>query len=257
VKKIEIRTEDGVCPAYVFGGNGAAGFARDGRRAEAGAHGAPGVLFYMDGIGIRPALFEMGERLASAGYHVLLPDLFYRSGPYQPMDAKTVFTDPAKRAELFSKYMSLTTVANVMRDTRAFLDHLGTAQKIGTTGYCMGGRMSLAAAGHYPDRIAAAAAYHPGNVANDAPDSPHLLASRMKAAVYVGGASDDLSFPEEQKQRLAQALSAAGVEHVIETYPARHGWVPSDTLTHDPAAAEKHWKTLLDLLGRKLKATGQ
>jgi len=234
VKRIEIETDDGTCPAYVFG-----------------EQGRPKVLFYMDGPGIRPALFEMGERMAAAGYHVLLPDLFYRLGPYAPMDPKVIFGDPAKRADLLSRYISKTTVANVMRDTRAFLAQLGEG-KVATTGYCMGGRFSLAAAGTYPDRVVAAAAYHPGNPASDAPDSPHLLAPRMKATVYVGGASDDASFPEEQKQRLEKALTDAGVDHVIETYPAKHGWVPTDMPTHDPAAAEKHWKTLLDLLQRKL-----
>ena len=236
MKRIEIQTEDGTCPAHVFG-----------------TEGLPRVLFYMDGPGIRPALFEMAERIAAAGYRVLLPDLFYRSGPYAPMDPKVVFADPAKRAELFSRYMSKTTIANVMRDTRAFLAQLGDG-KIGTTGYCMGGRFSLAAAGTYPERVMAAAAYHPGNPASDAPDSPHLLAPRMKASVYVGGASDDPSFPEEQKQRLEKALTDAGVEHVIETYPAKHGWVPADTPVHDAGAAEKHWKTLFDLFERRLKA---
>jgi carboxymethylenebutenolidase len=237
VKRIEIRTDGGTCPAYVFEGGGAK------------------VLFYMDGIGIRPALFVMGERLASAGYQVLLPDLYYRLGPYQPMDAKAIFADPARRAELSSKFISKATIANVMSDTRAFLAHFGN-EKIGTTGYCMGGRFSLAVAGTYPDRVAAAAAYHPGNPASDAEDSPHRLAPKMKAAVYVGQASDDPTFPEEQKERLEEALTAAGVDHVIEKYPARHGWVPADTPAHDAAAAEKHWKTLLDLFGRKLGATG-
>jgi carboxymethylenebutenolidase len=234
VKQITIKTEDGNCPAYAFEG------------------GARAVLFYMDGVGIRPAMFEMGERLASAGYRVLLPDFYYRSGPYQPMNAKTVFTDPAQRAELFSRFISRATIANVMRDTRAFLDWLG-APKVGTTGYCMGGRFSLAAAGTYPERIVAAAAYHPGNPASDAPDSPHRLAPKMKAKVYVGGATDDASFPEEQKKRLEEALEQAGVDHVVETYPARHGWVPSDTPAHDPTQAERHWKTLLDLFDRTLR----
>jgi carboxymethylenebutenolidase len=244
-ERITIQTDDGICPAHVFRPEGAGPLA--------------GVLLYMDGIGIRPALFDMAGRLAGAGYHVLLPDLFYRAGPYEPMDAKTLFSDPAKRAELFSRFISTATAANVMRDTRAFLDELGGARGVrgptfGTTGYCMGGRMSLCAAGHYPDRIAAAASYHGANLANDAPDSPHLLAPRMKARVYVAGAIEDRSFPEEQKARLEQALTSAGVEHVVETYPARHGWVPSDTPVHDPACAERHWRTLLELLGRTLKA---
>jgi carboxymethylenebutenolidase len=244
----EIRTADGSCPSSLF-------------RPDA-ADTRPAVLFYMDGIGIRPALFEMGERLAAAGYFVLLPDLYYRAGPYEPMDAKSVFKDPAQRAVLQSRFMSTATIANVMSDTQAFLAFLEgqagvRAARIGVTGYCLGGRMSLAAAGHFPDRIAAAASYHGANLASDAPDRPHRLASRMKARVYVAGASDDASFPDEQKTRLEDALSAAGVEHVIETYPARHGWVPSDTPAHDPAAAERHWLTLLDLLARTLRAPGE
>jgi carboxymethylenebutenolidase len=241
---ISIRTEEGTCRAYVF-------------RPDS-KDPLPAVLLYMDGIGIRPALFEMAERLAGAGYHVLLPDLFYRAGPYDPMDAKTVFSDPTKRAELFSRFLSTATVANVMRDTRSFLDALDAdsralSARIGTTGYCMGGRMSLSAAGHYPGRVAAAASYHGANLASDAPDSPHLLAARMKARVYVAGAIEDASFPEEQKTRLMQAFAAAGLDYVVETYPARHGWVPSDTPVHDQAAAERHWRTLLDLFGRTLE----
>lgn len=238
---ISIRTADGNCPAHVFHPDGSGPW--------------PGVLLYMDGIGIRPALFAMGERLAAAGYYVLLPDLFYRAGPYVAPDPKKLFTDEAVRNEWRTRFISSINVDYVMRDTRAFLDHLAGVcpPKVGTTGYCMGGRFSLCAAGHFPDRVVAAAAYHPANLANDAPDSPHLLAPKIKARVYVAGATDDANFPDEQKQRLEQALTAGGVEHVIETYPARHGWVPSDTPVHDPAAAERHWRTLIDLLERTLK----
>ncbi len=144
-----------------------------------------------------------------------------------------------------------------MRDTRAFLAYLAAQPDVrqphvGTTGYCMGGRFSLAAAGHFPDRVVAAAAYHPGNLASDAPDSPHLLAAAIRGEIYVGGATADPNFPDEQKERLDQALAAAGVRHTIETYPARHGWVPSDLPVHDPVAAERHWDTLLALLARNL-----
>jgi carboxymethylenebutenolidase len=124
---------------------------------------------------------------------------------------------------------------------------------IATTGYCLGGFMSLTAAGTFPDRIAAAASYHGGRLATDAPESPHRLAPRMKARVYVAGAIEDASFTGEMKQRLEHALSAAGVDYVVETYPARHGFVPRDTPTYDPAAAERHWRTLLALLQQTLR----
>ncbi|HEX5385736.1 MAG TPA: dienelactone hydrolase family protein [Gemmatimonadales bacterium] len=241
--EIEIRTRDGICRSFVF-------------RPE-GRGPWPAVLVYMDGIGIRPAMLELGERLATHGYFVLLPDLYYRSGPYDPMDARTVFTDPAARAVLTEKFMAHATADNVMSDTAAFLDWLAAEPDvlpggIGVVGYCLGGRMAFIAAGTFPDRIVAAAAYHPSRLATDAPDSPHLLAPRIKARVYIGGASDDASFPEEMQRRLDEALTAAGVEHVVETYPAKHGWVFRDTAAYDTGAAERHWETMVGLFARAL-----
>jgi carboxymethylenebutenolidase len=211
----------------------------------------------MDGLGIRPAMLELGERLATHGYLVLLPDLFYRSGPYEPMDPHTLFSDPVQRKMLMDKFFALATPANIMRDTRAFLDFMSAQPDvkrgpIGTTGYCMGGLMSLSAAGTYPDRIAAAASFHGGRLATDAPDSPHRLAPAMKARVYVAGAIDDQSFPDDMKARLEAALAEAGVHHTVETYPARHGWVLRDTPVYDAGAAERHWHALLSLFKETL-----
>ncbi|HEY4368846.1 MAG TPA: dienelactone hydrolase family protein [Steroidobacteraceae bacterium] len=238
MNKIEINTRDGVCPSYVF------------RPTTGGPW--PAVLVFMDGIGIRPAMLEIGERLATYGYYVLLPDLFYRSGPYAPMDPHVVFSDPDKRKILMEKYFALATQANVMADTQAFLDHLAAQPEvqpgaIGNVGYCMGGLMALTAAGTYPERIAATASYHGGRLATDAPESPHRLAPKMKSRVYIGGAIEDASFPDDMKERLEQALSGAGVDHQIETYPAKHGWVFRDTPVYDAAAAERHWQTMLAL----------
>ena len=244
METIEITTKDGVCPSYVHRPDGAGPW--------------PAVLVYMDGVGIRPAMLEVGERLAESGYFALTPDLFYRSGPYAPMDPKTIFSDPEQRKVLLEKYFAFATPGNLMSDTRAFLDYLASqpdvrAGAIGTTGYCMGGSMALRAAGTYPDRVAAAASYHGSRLATDAPDSPHLLAPKMRARVYVGGAIEDASFPDDMKARLEDALTKAGVEHTIETYPAKHGWVLTDTPSYDIAAAERHWETLLALLEATLK----
>ncbi|MGH7590959.1 MAG: dienelactone hydrolase family protein, partial [Gemmatimonadales bacterium] len=218
----------------------------------------PGVLVYMDGIGIRPAMLELGERLSSHGYFVLLPDLFYRSGPYEPMNAKTVFADPDQRKTLMEKFFAFATQANVMSDTRAFLDYLAAEpdvrrERVGVTGYCMGGLMALTAAGTYPDRIAAAGVYHPSRLATDAPDSPHLLAPKIRSRVYVAGAMEDQGFTDDMKARLDKALTEAKVDHTIETYHARHGFVFRDTPAYDAAAAERHWETLLALLGSTLQ----
>jgi carboxymethylenebutenolidase len=245
MNEIAIQTDDGSCRAFEF------------RPTTPGPW--PAVLFYMDGLGIRPALSEMGERLAQHGYFVLLPDMFYRAGAYTAPDAKTLFTDPAVLKPWREKFMSAATPANAMRDTRAFLDYLAAQPdvvqpRVGVTGYCMGGRLALLAAGTYPDRIVAAASFHPAGLATDDPASPHLLAPNMKARVYVGGAMEDQSFPDEQKQRLEDALTAAGVQHTVVTYPARHGWVPSDMPVHDRAQAEHHWQALFGLLDATLRA---
>lgn len=244
MSKIEIRTRDGLCPSYVY--------------RPAGSGPWPAVLVFMDGLAIRPAMLQLGERLATHGYCVLLPDLFYRAGPYEPMDPKAVFSDPQKRKALMEKYFATATSANIMSDTRAFLDYLAAQQDvkrggIGVTGYCMGGRLALIAAGTYPDQIVAAASYHGGRLANDDSDSPHRLAPRMKARVYVAGAIEDQSFPDDMKQRLETALTDAGVDHEIETYPAKHGWVFADFPVYDAAACERHWQSLLALLAAKLQ----
>jgi carboxymethylenebutenolidase len=242
--RIEIKTRDGVCPSYEYRPSGAGQW--------------PAVLVFMDGLAIRPAVLEIGEGLARHGYYTLLPDLFYRSGPYAPMDPHAIFSDPEKRKTLMEKFFSLATPANIMSDTQSFLEHI-EAQKdvlrggIGITGYCMGGRMSLIAAGTYPEHILAAASYHGGRLATDTPDSPHRLAPRMRAKVYVAGAIEDETFPEAMKQRLEDALTQAGVDHRIETYPAKHGWVFRDTPVYDAAASERHWQTMLALFDSTLR----
>jgi carboxymethylenebutenolidase len=143
-------------------------------------------------------------------------------------------------------------------DTAAFLAYLDTrsdvrGKKVGTTGYCMGGGMSLTVAGTYPDRIAAAASFHGGKLATDADTSPHLLASRMKAHVYVAGADQDSSYPPEMALRLEAALSEAGVAHRCEIYTgALHGWTMADVPVYNEEAAERHWTELLKLLSDNL-----
>lgn len=126
--------------------------------------------------------------------------------------------------------MATASKQNVRSDTEAFLEFLAqerdvSSLSIGATGYCMGGGLSLSAAGSFPDRVLTAASYHGGNLATDDPESPHLLAPRIKARVYVAGAVEDASFPDSQKRQLTEALQAAGVTHTVETYAgAKHGW---------------------------------
>lgn len=242
--ELQVKTQDGVCPTHVFQPDGEGPW--------------PGVLMYMDGIGMRPALWEVADRIAKQGYFVMLPNLFYRVG-YNAEYGVQVFSDPEKRADLMTRIMPSASPANVMRDTDVLLDYMHglknvRSETIGITGYCMGGRLAMYAAGHYGDRVAGAAAYHPGGLATDSPDSPHRLADKMTAKIYVGAAMEDQSFDAAQKQRFDKALTEAGVEHTIEQYHARHGFVPPDTPAYDPAAAKRHDETLFALLKTTLSA---
>jgi carboxymethylenebutenolidase len=218
----------------------------------------PAVIFFMDGPGIRPALFEMGQRLANHGYYVLLPDMFWRTPPYEPIDMKAMSDDPKKRAEFFGVRMASTGPAKSAADTGAFLDFLSKqpevkGQKVGTTGYCMGGAMSLRAAGTYPDRVAAAASFHGGGLATDSDDSPHHLAPKIKAKVLVAAAKDDPYYPVEQHARLGEAFDRAGVDADLKVYDGLHGFAPPDMPVYDREVSERHWREMLALFDGALK----
>jgi carboxymethylenebutenolidase len=243
--EVKIPTPDGEARAYTF--------------QPAGQGPWPAVIFFMDAPAIRPALFQMCERLAGHGYFVLLPDMFWRVGSYEPINLREAMKDEETRRAIFGKFMSSTDPEKSTRDTAAFLDWLSAqpqvkGDKVGCTGYCMGGGLALRAAGHFPDRIVAAAAFHGGRLATDAPDSPHLLAPKMKAKVYVAGADEDAGFPPEQADRLRDALTAAGVDNTVEIYAgAKHGYAPPDMPAYNEEAAERHWREMLTLFDETLK----
>jgi carboxymethylenebutenolidase len=239
-RELDIQAADGTAKAAIF-------------RPATGAVKA-GVILYMDAFGLRPALDGMAERLAGQGYAVLVPDLFYRKTPYGPFDAKTAFNNEQTRAELMG-LMGGTTQQMTIRDGEVFLDVLAKegATRIGVVGYCMGGTRALNAAGAFGERIAAAASIHGGNLASDAPDSPHRSAAGMKAKVYVATAGVDRSFPPEQSARLAEALRVAEVDHTIENYVGvQHGWCVPDHSVYDEAGAERHWRRLTTFFAESL-----
>jgi carboxymethylenebutenolidase len=217
----------------------------------------PGVLLFADGAGVRETIRQMGDQLAELGYVALVPDIYYRAGDWAPFDLATAFTDEKERARLFGLVGSLTN-ENIVADATAYADFLlarpevsGTA--IGTTGYCLGGRMSLLTATGLGEKIAAAASFHGGRLAvADDPTSPHLAAGNIAATVYVAGAQDDQSFTPEQAELLDNALTAAGVSHTVEFYPAKHGFAVADNTVYDPDAAARHWNALRDLYGAQL-----
>ena len=236
-----IITRDGACPAHVF----TAGPDRN----------DPAIIFYMDGGGIRPAALGMAERLAAAGYVVLLPDLFYRYGPYGPFDPKEVFKGDVRA--ILGPLMATTSNTKAAEDTQAFLAYLDVrpdvrGDKVGAVGFCMGGGMAIAAAGTRPDRFAAVASFHGGNLATDAPDSPHSYAPDLKAELYIAAAENDRSYPPAMSERFGHALDEARVRYRAETYPAAHGWMKPDFPVYDEPAAERGWREMLALFDRTL-----
>ncbi|MER5358478.1 dienelactone hydrolase family protein [Streptomyces sp. NPDC002785] len=220
----------------------------------------PGVLFYMDAFGIRPHLKKMADRLAEAGYTVLVPNVFYRHGR-APVVELPDFIDPARRPEIFERIgpvIQSLTPGPAMCDADAYLTWLTdcpltTDGPVGITGYCMGAGLALRTAGTYPERVAAMAGFHGGRLATDAADSPHLLADRITAELYFGHADQDPSLPSEQIKRLDEALDSAGVRHRSEVYTgAHHGFTQADTAAYDSTADERYWKALMALLDRTL-----
>jgi len=237
-----IAMRDGECSAHIF----TAGAERSG----------PAIIFYMDAGGLRPAVFDMAERLSAAGYVVLLPDLFYRYGPYGPFDPKAVFEGDVRA--ILGPLMATTGNAKAAEDTEAFLAYLDTRSdvrggKIGAVGFCMGGGMAIAAAGRQPDRFAAVASFHGGHLATDASDSPHRYAHALAAELYIAAAENDDSYPAAMAERFQHALDEAGVRYRTETYPAAHGWMKPDFPVYDEAAAERGWHEMLALFGRVLR----
>lgn len=237
-----ISTPDGNCPAHVL--------------TPAGTGPWPAIIVFMDGLGIRPTLIAMAQRLADAGYLVLLPDMFYRFGPYAPLVPTEVFQGDVRAA--IGPMMATTGNQPAAGDTVAFLAWLDARRdvvgpRIGVVGFCMGGGMALTAAGTFPDRVAAAASFHGGQLATDDPASPHLLAPRMKGEIYVAGADADNSYPPAMAARLEEALTQAGVRHRTEIYAgAAHGWMKQDFPVYDEAAAERGWHEMLALFARNL-----
>jgi carboxymethylenebutenolidase len=244
IEQVTIAAPGGTCPASVLSPDGKGPW--------------PAVVFYGDAGGIRPAMLQMAQRLAGAGYLVLLPDLYYRYGPYGPLVPEQVFKGDV--AAILGPLMATTGTEQASKDTAAFLAYLDTRpdvarDRIGAVGFCMGGGLAIAAAASYPQRFAAVASFHGGNLATDAPASPHRFVRTLAAEAYIAAADKDDSYPPPMAARLEAALKNAGVSYRAETYAgAAHGWMVPDFPTYDRASAERGWQALLQLLDRKLRS---
>jgi carboxymethylenebutenolidase len=223
------------------------------------------VIVFFDGAGLRPAQTRIAERIAKSGYVVLQPNLFHRSPPVSDLvgtpvtlaSLRKVFEDAALRGRFMADYyLPALDYANLEKTIGAVLDHVSgrpdVKGRIGTTGYCMGGNASVRTATIFGDRIAATAAFHPGGLVTDQPDSPHERVASIKSRVYLGPAIGDL--PPEAEATLRAALDAAHVRYQIEQYDAKHGYAVDDAEVYDAAAAERHYAALEELFGATLRA---
>lgn len=223
----------------------------------AGKGSWPAVLIWPDILGLRPVFRQMGRRLASQGYVVLVPNPFYRSKPAPVVDGPFDFNKPEDRAKVMALRQAMTdegTDADALAFA-AFLDRqrqTDRSKKMGVQGYCMGGPLSFRTAAAVPDRIGAVASFHGGGLVTTAPSSPHLLIPRTKAAYLIAVARNDDAKAPEAKDVLRQALAAAKRPATVEVYPADHGWCVPGSQAYDEPAAERAWRELMALYERHL-----
>ena len=243
---VEVKTPDGTCDAAFI-------------HPASGSH--PGVLLWPDAFGLRPSMREMAKRLAAEGYSVLVPNPFYRISKAPFTVASTFnFANPDDMKKLGPLMGSVNAPGNAEKDAVAYVAFLDAqkpvnkSKKIGTQGYCMGGPLVVKTAAALPDRIGAGGSFHGGGLVTDKPDSPHLLAPKIKARMYFGIASNDDMRQPDAKDKLKEAFTAAKVPVEIEVYSGSlHGWCVPDMPQqngkpiYNKADAERAWGKLLAL----------
>jgi carboxymethylenebutenolidase len=243
---VTVKTPDGACDAAFI-------------HPRTGSH--PGVLIWPDAFGLRPAFREMARRLAGEGYSVLVPNPFYRvaKAPVFTDVASFNFQNQEDRAKLGPLMSSVNAAGNAEKDAAAYIAFLDAqpqvdrTKKIGTQGYCMGGPLIVRTAAAVANRVGAAASFHGGGLVTNNPDSPHLLAPKIRARMYFGVASNDDRQQPDAKDKLREAFAAAKVQAEIEVYSSLHGWCVSDmplqngAPIYNQADAERAWGKLLAL----------
>jgi carboxymethylenebutenolidase len=242
---VEIKTPDGTCDAVFI-------------HPTTGSH--PGVLVWPDAFGLRPAMRDIGKRIAAEGYSVLVPNPFYRTAKAPVLDMSSFsFQNKDDMAKLQKLMGGINAPGAAEKDAVAFIAFLDSqrqvnkAKKIGTQGYCMGGPLVVRTAATLPNRIGAGASFHGGGLVTDKPDSPHLLATKIKARMYFGVASNDDMRQPDAKDKLREAFAAAKVPAEIEVYQGLHGWCVPDMPAevgkpiYNKPDAERAWGKLVAL----------
>lgn len=236
-RDLTITTPDGEMPTFVF------------HPEHDGPH--PVVLYLMDAPSIRPALRDMASRLATAGYYVMLPYLFYRGGPYREFGQSD--DDMHARTEL----MGTITPTNIVADATAMLevadaDDAARDGSFGAVGFCMSGGLTVSIARAMPERMAAAASIHGAWMVRDGDDSPHLHLDRVRAEVHLAWVAGDPTAPDDTRETFVDALEAAGVRYTLDVITdAVHGYAPPGE-RYDRRASELHWERVHSLFRRNL-----
>jgi carboxymethylenebutenolidase len=240
---VDIKTPDGTCDAYFV-------------HPSKGSH--PGVQMWPDIIGLRPTFKDMAKRLAESGYSVLVVNPFYRVQKAPTSAPNPDMSDPATRKTLMGLMGALTPQTTVT-DAQAFvpwLDHQSSVSKklkMATTGYCMGGPLTLRTAAVFPDRIGAGATFHGAALVTDKPDSPHLLIGQIKAQYLIAIAESDDKQQPDAKTVLRDSFAKAHLPAEIEVYEGTmHGWCPPDSRVYNHDQAEKAWARQLVLFKKAL-----
>jgi carboxymethylenebutenolidase len=249
---VEVKTPDGTCDAAFI-------------HPASGSHA--GVLIWTDAFGLRPSMRDIGKRIAAEGYSVLVPNPFYRvaRAPVFSDASAFNFQNQADMAKLQPLMASVNAPGAAERDAVAFIAFLDAQQqvnktrKIGTQGYCMGGPLVVKTAAAVPNRVGAGASFHGGGLVTDKPDSPHLLAPKIKARMYFGIASNDDARQPDAKDKLREAFAAAKVPADIEVYSgALHGWCVRDmplqngNPIYSKSDADRAWGKLVGLYSKAL-----
>ncbi len=242
-EQLDIETADGHMPTFV---------------CQPERTDAPVVLMLMDAPGIREELRDMARRVASVGYCVLLPNLYYRAGG-NPVFGDKVLTDGSEDHRAMRAIRTKMTIPPVMRDVAAMIKFADAREgtragaPVGTHGYCMSGPYSLAAAAAFPDRIAAAASFYGTWLVSDAEQSPHLTFADSTGELYISCAEFDDLAPPEMVVELKQHFEQSGARGELEIHPGvHHGFAFPQRHCYDKPAAERHYERLFALYARNL-----
>lgn len=223
----------------------------------------PAVIVYMDVFGLREELFDVARRVATVGYYAMVPDFYYRNGRLRvnipdkrPWAVADLDKAEEQRARAAGKAL---TNAMAMDDTGAILKFFASepvkAGPKGAFGFCMGGRLALCAAAHFPDHFRATAGFHPSTPVSDDPGSPHLMADKFRGEVYCGFPEDDPLAPTATIDTLAEVFGRAQVQYRYNRHiGAVHGYGLPERSVHHKQAANRDWEAIFAMFHRQMPA---